>query len=65
MPPRDQVYLTHDIVNLIKSHSLAILAAQVNVGSVEYCRGVMDLARALFMAFGVDWTEENNDDERT
>ena len=61
MIPRDQVYWTHDIANAIKSNVLAILAAAHahGAGNVEYCRGVLDLARALAVAFDLgDWREE-------
>lgn len=51
------VYFPHTIERIIRGVTTAQLsAAQAHGnGNVEYCRGVLDNARALAVAFGVPW----------
>jgi hypothetical protein len=54
-----EVYLRNDISAGIMSVAAAMLSAAAahGGGNIEYCRGVLDTARAQALAFGVPWTE--------
>ena len=53
------VYFRNDIAQGIMAVSVAMLSAAAahGGGNVEYCRGVLDTARAQALAFGVPWSE--------
>ena len=53
------VYFREDIDRVITAVTVAILGASVanGGGNTEYCRGVLDMARAQALAFGVSVPE--------
>ncbi len=54
-----EVYFRNDISQGIMAVSVAMLSAAAahGGGNVEYCRGVLDTARAQALAFGVPWSD--------
>ena len=57
------VYFRNDISQGIMAVAVAMLSAAAahGGGNLEYCRGVLDTARAQALAFGVPWSEMSSD----
>ena len=53
-----EVYFRADIAQGITAVTVAMLSASVANGgtNVEYCRGVLDAARAQALAYGIEWS---------
>jgi len=51
------VYFRDDVVQGIVAVTVGMLSASAanGAGNVEYCRGVVDMARAMGLDFGIRW----------
>ena len=54
-----EIYTRSDIERNIMAVTVAMLSAAIANGgnNVEYCRGVLDTARAQALTIGVSWSE--------
>ena len=53
-----QLFFVEDLRQHIASVTVAMLAASIATGrNVEYCRGVLDTARAQALAYGINWPQ--------